>query len=87
MTPDKPQGIRPAFWLFELMGIKASGIRQQGGHLPAAMMGDPGLFQEGPDVSTLLPEGGHDREQAAAALGAFGGLDAMADLPVDHRLP
>ena len=49
------------------MGFKASGIRQQGGSLAAAMMGDPGLLQEGPDVSTLLPEGGDDREQTAAA--------------------
>jgi hypothetical protein len=30
-------------------------------------MVDPGLFQEGPDVSILLPKGGGDSEQAAAA--------------------
>ena len=69
------------------MGFKASGIRQQGGPLSAAMMGDPGLLQEGPDVSTLLPEGWDDREQTAAAQGSLGGLDSMADLAVDHRLP
>ena len=51
------------------------------------MMGDPGSLKEGPDVSTLLPEGGNDREQRAAAQGSLGGLNAMADRAVDHRLP
>ena len=69
------------------MGCKASGIRQQGGHLPSAMMGNPSLLQKRPDVSALLPQGGDDREQTAATQGTFGGLDAMADLAVDHRLP
>lgn len=68
------------------MGFKASGIRQQGVHLPSAMMGDPGLLQEGPDVSALLPEGGDNREQTTATEGPFGRLDPMADLAVDHRL-
>ena len=86
-SPDKSAGTPPAFWLFELMGFKTSGIRQQGGPLTAEMMGDPGLLQEGPDVSTLLPEGGDDREQTAAAQGSLGGLNAMADRAVDHRLP
>jgi hypothetical protein len=63
------------------MGFKASGIRQQVRPLTAAMMGDPGLLQEGPDVSTLLSEGGDDREQTAAAQcslsGVVGGFDAL----------
>ena len=50
-------------------------------------MGDLGLLQQRPDVSNLLPERGDDREQTAAADGPLGGLDAMADLAVDHRLP
>ena len=50
-------------------------------------MGNPGLFQEGPDVSALLPERGDNREQTAAAERSFARLDAMADLAVDHRLP
>ena len=78
-SPDKSAGTPPAFWLFELMGFKTSGIRQQGGPLTAEMMGDPGLLQEGPDVSTLLPKGGDDREQTAAAQGSLGRLDAVAD--------
>jgi hypothetical protein len=28
-----------------------------------------------------------DREHTSAAQGSLGGLDAMADLAVDHRLP
>ena len=49
-------------------------------------MGDPGLLQKSPDIPPLLPEGGGDREQAAAADGAVGRLDAMADFALNHRL-
>lgn len=41
-------------------------------------MGDPGLLQKMPEVPALLPQGGCDREQATAADGATGELDAMA---------
>ena len=50
------------------------------------MMGDQGLHQELPDISALLPEGGGDREQAAAADSTLAGLDAMADLALNHRM-
>ena len=49
-------------------------------------MGDPGLREELPDIAALLPEGGGDREQAAAANGTAGGLDAKADVALDDRL-
>ena len=49
-------------------------------------MGDPGLLQELPDIPALLPEGGGDREQSAAADGTAGGLDAKADCALDDRL-
>jgi hypothetical protein len=39
-----------------------SGIRQQVKHLYAAIMGDPDLLREGPDVSALLPKGSGERE-------------------------
>ena len=50
-------------------------------------MGNPALLQELPNIAALLPQGGGDGEQPAAADGAAGGLDAMADLAVNHRLP
>jgi len=50
------------------------------------MIGNPGLLQKLPDIAALLPEGGGDGEQAAAADGAAGRLDAMADLALNHRL-
>jgi hypothetical protein len=49
-------------------------------------MGNPGLLQELPDIAALLPEGGRDGEQAAAADRSLAGLDAMADLALNHRL-
>ena len=49
-------------------------------------MGDPGLLQELPDIPALLPEGGGDREQSAAADGTAGGLDAKADFALDDQL-
>ena len=49
-------------------------------------MGNPGLLQELPDIAALLPEGGGDGEQAAAADCPLAGLDAMADLALNHRL-
>ena len=39
-------------------------------------MGNPGLLQELPDIAALLPEGGRDGEQAAAADLSLAGLDA-----------
>jgi hypothetical protein len=39
--------------LIDLMVFKASVIRQQGEHFTSAMIGNPGLLQEGPDVSPL----------------------------------
>ena len=50
-------------------------------------MGDPNLLKEGPDVAFLLPESVCDREQTAATEGHFGGLEAMADLAINHRCP
>ena len=49
-------------------------------------MGDPGLLQKIPDIPALLPQGSGDREQAAAADRTLAGLDAMADLALNHRL-
>jgi len=50
------------------------------------MMGNPGLLQELPGIAALLSERGGDREQAAAADRTLAGLDAMADLALNHRL-
>lgn len=49
-------------------------------------MGDPCLLQELPDIPALLPQGGGDGEQSAAADGTAGGLDAKADFALNHRL-
>ena len=46
-------------------------------------MGNPGLFQELPDIPSLLSEGGGDGEQACPADGSVGRLDTMADLALD----
>jgi hypothetical protein len=57
------------------------------------VLGDPGLFQKIPDITALLPQGGCDGEQAAAAEGAIGGLHAPAvawqtsDLALNHCWP
>ena len=48
-------------------------------------MGNPCLLQEGPDLSSVLPQGGGDRQQPASADAPFGRLHAMADLALDHR--
>ena len=42
-------------------------------------MGNPDLLQELPHIPALLPERCRGREQAAAANGTAGGLDAMSD--------
>ncbi len=47
-------------------------------------MGNPRLLQELPHITALLSQGGGDGEQAAAADGALAGLDAMADLSLNH---
>jgi len=49
-------------------------------------MGNPGQLQELPDIAVLLPQGGGDREQAAAADRTLAGLDAVPDLALNHRL-
>ena len=49
-------------------------------------MGDPGLLQKNPYIPPLLPQGSGDREQATAADRTLAGLDAMADLALNHRL-
>jgi hypothetical protein len=49
-------------------------------------MGDPGLLQKIPGIPALLPQGSGDREQAPAADSTLAGLDAMADLALNHRL-
>lgn len=49
-------------------------------------MSDPGLLQELPDIAPLLPQGGGDRQQAAAADRTLTGLDAMTDLALNHGL-
>jgi hypothetical protein len=59
-------------------------MRQQGRHHPAAMMGNPGLLNELPDIPALLSEGGRDCQQAAAADRTLAGLDAMTDLALNH---
>jgi hypothetical protein len=50
-------------------------------------MGNPGLFQELPDIAALLSEGGGDGEQACSADGAVGRLDTMTDLALDDGRP
>lgn len=47
-------------------------------------MGNPRLLQELPNIPALLAQRGGDGEQAAAADGALAGLDAMADLSLNH---
>jgi hypothetical protein len=59
-------------------------MRQQGRHHPTAMMGNPGLFQELPDIPALLSEGGRDCQQAAAADRTLAGLDTMTDLALNY---
>ena len=49
-------------------------------------MGDPGLFQNIPDIPSLLPECCADGELAAAVVCATGGLDAIIDLEQNYRL-
>ena len=56
-------------------------------------MGDPGLLQKSPDITSLLSQGGDHREQQVAGLRSGGGLSAKAvarpipDLAVNQRLP
>jgi len=52
-------------------------------HYATAVMGNPDLLQELPHIPALLPERCRGHEQAAAANGTAGGLDAMADLALD----
>jgi hypothetical protein len=59
---------------------------QQRAHHPAAVMGDPGLLQELPDITALLPEAGGDGEQPAAADRTLAGLDAMTDFALNYGL-
>jgi hypothetical protein len=47
-------------------------------------MGNPGLHQELSGIPSLLPQGCGDREQPAAADRTLAGLDAMADLALNH---
>jgi hypothetical protein len=63
-----------------------SEIGQHRRHHPATVMGDPGLLHERPDIAALLPQGGGDREQLAAADRTWAELDGKADLALDHRL-
>ena len=50
------------------------------------MMGDQGLLQELAEITALMPQAGGCREQSAAADRTLGGLDAMADLALNHRM-
>ena len=50
------------------------------------MIGDPCLLEELPNIAALLPEGGGDREQAAAANGTTCLLEAVTDLAPNYRL-
>ena len=50
------------------------------------MIDDPGLLQVLPDIAALLPEDGGDRQQAAAADGTTGCLDAVTELALNHRV-
>ena len=49
-------------------------------------MGNSGLLQEWPDLVALLPEGGRDAEQSAAADCPLAGLNAMTDRALNHPL-
>ena len=49
-------------------------------------MGNPGMLQELPNISALLPQGGGDREQSATTDGTAGGLYAKADFALDDGL-
>jgi len=40
-------------------------------------MGNPGMLEDLPDIAALLPEGGRDGEQSAAAHCPLAGMDAM----------
>ncbi len=46
-------------------------------------MGDPGLLQELPDITVLLPEVGGDCQLVAATDGTAGRLQAKADFALD----
>ena len=48
------------------------------------MVGNPGPLHELPDIAALLPQGGGDREQPAAADGTLVGLDTVADLALNQ---
>jgi len=62
-------------------------IGQQEWHHPTVVMGNPGLFQELPDIPSLLSGGGGDGEQVCSADGAVGRLDATTYLALDDGLP
>ena len=49
-------------------------------------IGNPGLLQKLPHIPVVLPQGGRDSEQRAATDSTAGGLDVMADVPLNHRL-
>jgi len=62
-----------------------SEIGQHRRHHPATVMDDPGLLHELSDIAALLPQGGGDREQPAAADRTWSRLDGKADLALAHK--
>lgn len=50
------------------------------------MMGNPGLRQERPDISALLPQGGGDAEQPVPPNLILAGIAATADFSLNHQL-
>lgn len=49
-------------------------------------MGHPGLLKKLQDIAALLAQYAGDSKQPASADPILAGLDAMADLALDHRL-
>lgn len=56
------------------------------GQSAAAVMSDPSLLHERPDIPTLLTQRCRDDPQATAADGPDGRLAAMTKLALKHRL-
>ena len=50
------------------------------------MIGNPGLLQERPDISALLPQGGGEAEQPIPPNRTLAGMAARADFSLNHQL-
>ena len=62
------------------------GIGQPRRHHPNLVMGNPSLLPLPPDIAALLPECVGNGEQTTAADRSLAGLDAMADLDLNHTM-